>query len=109
MARLDLAREKQSKVAVQAATTKHQQQLGDVEEKEQRKNIEALNVARPLCSLCTDCEGFVPSLFKPMNCDVCSHDRKSHNRKRVLGNAKYAAEAAAAMEELNEDETKHPV
>ena len=44
-----------------------------------------------------------------MNCDVCSHDRKSHNRKRVLGNAKYAAEAAAAMEELNEDETKHPV
>lgn len=104
MARLDLAREQQSKTLLAEASTKHRKELDGVENLEQRKNVEALNVARPLCSLCTECEGFVPSLFKPMNCDVCHHDRKSHNRKRVLGNTKYAEEAAAAMQELADDQ-----
>lgn len=100
MARLDLAREQATKRLAAEAETKHKKALGAVEEKELRKNIEALNVARPLCSVCTECEGFVPSLFKPMNCDVCGHDRKSHDRKRVAGNVKYAQEAAAVVAQL---------
>lgn len=30
-----------------------------------------------------------------MICDQCGHDRKSHTRMRVLGNAAYDAELAA--------------
>ena len=95
MARLDLAREKQSQTLYDAAHAADAADMAALEEDERRDRINQLNVARPLCAQCSKCDGFTPSLFKPMICDNCAHDRKSHTRMRVLGNAAYDAELQA--------------
>ena len=52
--------------------------------KRRKERLLELNMSRPLCTSCYKCKGFVPTLFRPMVCDLCGHDRKSHTKHRVL-------------------------
>lgn len=109
IARLDLAREKQSselydqyhaeasckiamrlvKINIWANLQKRRLRLAKQRAK-QRDKIEHLNKTRPLCNKCDTCEGFLPQLFRPMLCEICGHDRASHTRMRVIDAEKYA-------------------
>ena len=49
-----------------------------------KERLLELNMARPLCTSCHKCKGFMPTLFRPMVCDLCGHDRKAHTKHRIL-------------------------
>jgi hypothetical protein len=53
-------------------------------DKRRKQMLEELNLSRPLCGVCIKCTGFQPMLFRPMVCELCTHDRKSHTKQRVL-------------------------
>lgn len=63
--------------------------------KRRKERLLELNMSRPLCSTCYKCKGFIPTLFRPMVCDLCGHDRKAHTKHRILHPDEAAKRAAA--------------